>query len=95
MPTTKYVTYAKLPQVMDPPNMVDVQTQSYEEFLQFATPRTKRLNQGLQAVFLETFPIESYDGKFKLEFLHYTLGKPKYNVEECRQRAMSYAAPLS
>ncbi|MBN1793595.1 MAG: DNA-directed RNA polymerase subunit beta [Candidatus Omnitrophica bacterium] len=86
--------FAKLQSVYEMPNLVDIQLCSYEEFLQPELPKTKRRNRGLQAVFNEVFPIESYDKAFSLEFISYTLGKPKYNIDDCRKRAMSYAAPL-
>ena len=78
----KHVSFAKLPKRLEPPNLVEVQTRSYASFLQQDLPRTKRANIGLQAAFLETFPIESADKQYRLEFVHYLLGKPKYAVTE-------------
>ena len=86
--------FARLPTGFDLPNLVEIQTAPYEEFLQMNVPKTKREAKGLQKVFLDVFPIESYDGNNKLEFVSYSLGKPKYNILECQKRRMTYAAPL-
>ena len=86
--------FARIQECFDVPNLVEVQTVSYEEFLQLEVPKTKRETRGLQKVFMEVFPIESYDGNNKLEFVSYSLGKPKYNIDECQKRGMTYAAPL-
>jgi len=87
-------SFAKIAESMAAPNLVEVQTASYETFLQREAPKTKREPRGLQAAFQEIFPIESYDGRHRLEFLWYALGHPKYNIEECLYRGMTYAAPL-
>ena len=87
-------SFAKIPDPVEPPNMVEVQTRSYADFLQAEAPKTKRESMGLQAAFLDVFPIQSYDGRYKLEFLWYTLGRPKYSVDECRYRGMTLASPL-
>ncbi len=90
----KRMSFAKLPDVLAPPDLVEVQKRSYEEFLQLATPRHKRQNSGLQAAFLETFPIEGPERTYRLDYIHYTLGKPKYSVTECLRSGLTYAAPL-
>ena len=87
-------SYARFPEVMDLPNLVEIQTSSYENFHQLDIPRTRRKDKGLQAVFSNVFPITAYDGSAKLQFVSYSVGRPKYSVEECRQRGMTYAAPL-
>jgi len=86
--------YARLSEDFTCPDLVEIQTSSFNKFLQLNVPKTKRERQGLQEVFLEVFPIESYDGKYKLEFVSYSLGGPKYNIKDCQERGMSYAAPL-
>ncbi|MBI5124422.1 MAG: DNA-directed RNA polymerase subunit beta, partial [Candidatus Omnitrophica bacterium] len=86
--------FAKLKDVFQLPHLLEIQFGSYEEFLQKDVPKTKRDNTGLEAVFREVFPIENYDGTYKLEYINYTLGNPKYNAQECRRRAMTYATPL-
>ncbi len=94
MPATKVISFAKLTEGLEPPDLVEVQKRSYWDFLQLEAPKQKRQNAGLQAAFLETFPIESPDKTYRLEFVHYTLGKPKYTVNECLRSGLSYAAPL-
>ena len=79
---------------MDIPNLLDVQLQSFEYFLQLKVAPEKRQNQGLQAVFNEVFPIPDARGNFSLEFVSYGLGEPKYEVDECAERDVTYAAPL-
>jgi DNA-directed RNA polymerase subunit beta len=86
--------FAKLKEVVDIPYLLEVQTKSYEDFLQMDVPKTKRKREGLQAVFEEVFPIESNDGSYTLEFLYYIIGKPKYDRLECQKRAVTYAVPL-
>ena len=76
------------------PQLLDVQLQSYANFLQRDTPIDRRKDQGLEAVFQEVFPLESYDGQIKLEYIDYTFGKEKYSRYECQRRGMTYSAPL-
>ena len=87
-------SFVKIKDVLDIPNLVEIQLSSYEDFLQANRSKIRRLNKGLQAVFKDVFPIASYDGKSKLEFVYYILEKPKYTLEECRNRKMTYASPL-
>ncbi|MCG2705528.1 MAG: DNA-directed RNA polymerase subunit beta [Candidatus Omnitrophica bacterium] len=86
--------FGKIKENYKVPNMVVMQTASYAEFLQADVPRTKRKLVGLEGTFRETFPIESFDGKYKLEYAGYSLGAPKYNLSECRKRGITYASPL-
>ena len=72
----------RLPEVAALPDLLELQTQSFADFLQIDVARTKRENVGLQEVFNEFFPLESRDGKYRLEYLHYALGKPKYDLWE-------------
>jgi len=67
---------------------------SYESFLQREVATEKRADQGLEEVFREVFPLESYDGQIRMEYMGYTLGKEKYSAGECKRRGMTYAAPL-
>jgi len=76
------------------PNLTTLQTASYEAFLQEDTPSDKRKNQGLESVFREIFPIESYDKTVSLEYLRFELGKPRYTPDECRQLRLTYGKPL-
>ena len=76
------------------PNLIDVQRASYEAFLQMNVRPDSRLHAGLQEVFKSVFPIDDFAGRGRLEFVYYELEEPKYDVEECIQRGMTYAAPL-
>ncbi len=76
------------------PNLTEIQTRSYEEFLQADVPPQQRKNQGLEALLREVFPIESYDKSIRLEYLYYELGKPRYRPDECRELRLTYSRPL-
>ncbi|MFA5275510.1 MAG: DNA-directed RNA polymerase subunit beta [Candidatus Omnitrophota bacterium] len=91
---TKRKSFGKLKEVYDLPNLLDVQLEAYYEFLQMDVSVTQRARIGLQEVFEEIFPIESPNRSIKLEFISYSLGKPKYTISESKRRALSYAAPL-
>ncbi|MDD5618778.1 MAG: DNA-directed RNA polymerase subunit beta, partial [Candidatus Omnitrophica bacterium] len=90
----KRKSFSRLKEVFDLPHLLQTQIDSYNEFLQQGVPVKERKSLGLQEVFQEVFPIESFDRKFRLEFVSYNLGKPKYSEEECKRRSMTYAAPL-
>ena len=76
------------------PNLIEVQKSSYDDFLMVREPEGGRLDLGLQAVFKSVFPISDFSGRSTLEFVHYEFDPPKYDVEECMQRDMTYSAPL-
>jgi DNA-directed RNA polymerase subunit beta len=80
--------------VIEVPNLIDIQKTSYDKFLQTTVPPHERAEVGLQAVFRSVFPIKDFNGTSELVFVSYNLEKPKYDVEECRQRGMTYAAPI-
>ena len=86
--------FARLKEVVDIPYLLELQTESYRQFIQADVPKTKRKSEGLQGVFEEIFPIESNDANYRLEFISYSFGKPKYDKLECQKRAVSYASPL-
>ncbi len=88
------LNFSKIEKIVDIPNLIDVQRQSYEGFLQKDTPGEDRQDIGLQAVFKSVFPIRDFNGTASLEFVGFSLGEPKYEVDECRQRGMTFAAPL-
>ncbi|MFA6320747.1 MAG: DNA-directed RNA polymerase subunit beta [Candidatus Omnitrophota bacterium] len=90
----KRKSYAKLEECYKLPNMLEIQLNSYYDFLQLDTPKGKRKKEGLEAAFREVFPIETPDGEYKLDYLNYTIGKPKYIISECKKRGMSYAGAL-
>ncbi len=87
-------SFAKLPTIVDVPNLLEVQVQSFEEFLQANKSADKREPAGLQAVFESIFPITDIHNLYSLEFVNYTVGRPKYTIDECRERGATYAAPL-
>ncbi len=76
------------------PDLTQIQTRSYERFLQYDVPASKRKDQGIEGVLREIFPIESYDKNLKLEYLRYELGKPRYEPHECRQLRLTYGRPF-
>src|SRR5260221_13268865 len=81
-------------QIIEVPNLIDIQKSSYDKFLQTAVPQNSRQEVGLQAVFRSVFPIKDFNGTSELVFVSYNLEKPKYDVDECRQRGMTFAAPI-
>ena len=87
-------SFGRIPEVAPMPNLIDVQRSSYEGFLQMHIAPDSRTNTGLQEVFRGVFPIDDFAGRGRLEFVYYELEDPKYDVEECIQRGMNYAAPL-
>jgi DNA-directed RNA polymerase subunit beta len=87
-------SFAKIPSILEIPNLIDIQKQSFERFLQTHVEPEKRENAGLQAVFNSVFPISDFNDTASLEFVGYTLEEPKYDVQECLQRGMTYAAPF-
>jgi len=92
---TERINFGKIKEIVAPPNMIELQTNSYAEFLQAdAAPKKRQKNAGLEAVFREVFPIESYDGKCKLDFDAYETGEPKVNWLECLREGLTYGAPL-
>ena len=76
------------------PNLIEIQTKSFARFLQDTDEPEKRKKQGLEALLQETFPIESYDGNMRLEYLDYTLDAPRYTPDECRELGLSYGRPF-
>jgi DNA-directed RNA polymerase subunit beta len=87
-------TFGRIKKIIDIPNLIDIQKRSYEEFLQRDAAPEGRLEHGLQAVFKSVFPIKDFNETASLEFVSYTLSEPKYDVDECHQRGMTFAAPL-
>src|SRR6201985_3796713 len=86
--------FGHIKEVAEMPNLIEGQKASYDQFLMVDEPAGGRLDEGLQAVFRSVFPISDFSGTSMLEFVRYEFEPPKYDVDECRQRGMTYAAPL-
>jgi DNA-directed RNA polymerase subunit beta len=86
--------FGKIPSIVEIPNLIEVQRRSYEAFLQKDVPADRREDLGLQGVFKSVFPIADYNDNSLLEFDSYHFGEPKYTVEECHDRGMTFAIPL-
>jgi DNA-directed RNA polymerase subunit beta len=92
--STERINFGKLREVIQPPNLIEIQINSYLEFLQKGIPEKQRKPQGLEAVFREVFPIQSYDERLTLEYVSYTLGEPKNSEIECIREGITYSVPL-
>src|SRR6478609_6621914 len=92
--TIKQISFAKLDQGMEMPHLLDIQTRAFEALLQLDAASHDREDIGLERVFKDLFPITDVHENFSLEFVRYSLGEPKYTVEECIERDMTYSAPL-
>ena len=87
-------SFGKIREVAEMPNLIEVQKSSYDYFLQAHEPNAGRDNTGLQSVFSSVFPIKDFNETSILEFVKYDFDPPKYDVDECQQRGLTYAAPL-
>jgi DNA-directed RNA polymerase subunit beta len=87
-------SFGRIQEVAPMPNLIEVQMSSYDQFLNSTTLEGERADVGLTEVFKSVFPIRDFSEKAQLEFVDYELEEPKYDVEECQQRGMTYAAPL-
>src|SRR5579863_6164201 len=87
-------SFGRIPEVAPMPNLIEVQRTSYEHFLQMEERPEERASVGLQEVFKSVFPIRDFSERAQLEFVRYELETPKYDVDECQQRGITYAAPL-
>jgi DNA-directed RNA polymerase subunit beta len=86
--------FAQIKKIIDIPNLIDVQKHSYNKFLQSEIVPDTRQDMGLQGVFKSVFPIKDFNETSSLEFVQYVMERPKYDVDECHQRGMTYAAPI-
>jgi DNA-directed RNA polymerase subunit beta len=86
--------FGHMAEVAEMPNLIEVQKTSYDQFLQVEKPEGGRIDMGLEAVFKSVFPISDFSETSLLEYVDYHFEEPKYDVEECQQRSMTYAAPL-
>src|SRR5262247_4212046 len=87
-------TFGRVAEVAPMPNLIEVQKSSYDHFLQMGVVAEQRANVGLQEVFKSVFPIRDFSERAQLEFVRYELESPKYEVDECQQRGITFAAPL-
>jgi DNA-directed RNA polymerase subunit beta len=90
----KRISFGKIPEIIDAPDLLNIQLESWESFLQAEGPPGKRKNRGLQAVFKMNFPVTDARENFLLEFVEYYVEKPKYSVRECEERGLTYAVPV-
>src|ERR671910_2644557 len=90
----KQISFGKLDEGMEMPHLLDIQTRAFEALLQLDAASHDREDVGLERVFKDLFPIADVHENFSLEFVRYSLGEPKYSVEECIERDMTYSAPL-
>src|SRR6202522_3116453 len=88
------IYFGKIKEAIEPPNLIEVQLNSYVEFLQKDVSPGRRKNVGLQAVFREVFPIQSYDDKVVLDFVSYDIGEPKMSALDCQREGQTFGAPL-
>src|SRR5438067_2217100 len=86
--------FGRFGDAVDVPDLTEVQTRSYDRFLQLDVAHDKRTQTGLEGVLKEIFPIESYDKKISLDYVKYDLGKPRYDPDECRQLRLTYGRPF-
>jgi DNA-directed RNA polymerase subunit beta len=86
--------FGSIEEIAEMPNLIEVQKASYDQFLLVKEPLGGRPNEGLQAVFKSVFPIKDFANTSQLDFVSYEFDPPKYDVDECRQRGMTFAAPL-
>ena len=88
------LSFGKIPEILDLPDLIEIQKSSYEEFLQRNTLPEERKDKGLHAIFNEIFPIFDFSETNQLQFVSYSLGSPKYDINECQSRGFSYALPV-
>ena len=86
--------FSKRGDALPTPNLVEVQRESYQRFLQKDVEVPKRKNDGLEALLREVFPIESYDGNLRLEYISYDLAEPRYTTDECRALRLTFGMPF-
>jgi DNA-directed RNA polymerase subunit beta len=86
--------FGRIPEIALMPNLIEVQKTSYDHFLQVGVASAQRQSVGLQEVFRSVFPIKDFSDRAELQFVKYELEEPKYDVEECQERGMTFAAPL-
>ncbi|MGD8307328.1 MAG: DNA-directed RNA polymerase subunit beta, partial [Ignavibacteria bacterium] len=88
------ISFGSITPVINTPDLLAIQTETFENFIQLNTPPEKRENKGLQAVFTSNFPIFDNKENFRLDFIEYSVEKPRFNLGECMERGLTYSAPL-
>jgi DNA-directed RNA polymerase subunit beta len=88
------ISFGRIPSVIDIPDLLGIQTETFEDFVQLDTHPLKREIKGLQQVFTNNFPIFDNKENYRLDFLEYYVEKPRFSVEECLERGLTFAAPL-
>lgn len=88
------ISFGKITTILEAPNLLSIQTDSFEDFLQLQVLPSKRESKGLQAVFGSNFPIFDNKENYRLDFIEYNIEKPRYSVQECLERGLTYSAPL-
>ena len=91
---TKRISFGKISSIIDAPDLLDIQTTTFEDFVQSKVPVDKRENKGLQAVFTSNFPIFDNKENYRLDFINYFFEKPRFSVFECMERGLTFAVPL-
>ncbi|MEO8167088.1 MAG: hypothetical protein ABI623_02505, partial [bacterium] len=91
---SKRISFGKIPEVIESPDLLNIQLESWEAFLQRDVTPSRRKSKGLQAVFKMNFPVTDARENFLLEFVEYYVEKEKYSVSECEERGLTYAVPL-
>ncbi len=86
--------FGRVAEVLEIPNLTEIQTKKYEEFLQLDTDPGRRRDRGLETVLREVFPITSYDGSLRLDYVSYRLGRPRYTPDQCRALRLTYGRPF-
>ena len=87
------VSFGRVAEVVEVPNLVDLQTRAYTDFLQSDVPYGERRSVGLEAILREIFPIKSFNGELSLEFVGYELSGARYTPDECRRLRLTYGLP--
>lgn len=88
------ISFGRIPSVLDAPDLLSIQTETFEDFVQLSATPDKRENKGLQQVFTTNFPIFDNKENYRLDFLEYSIEKARFSVDECLERGLSFAAPL-
>ncbi|MCA8996002.1 MAG: DNA-directed RNA polymerase subunit beta, partial [Planctomycetaceae bacterium] len=94
IPTDTIRHFGKIESSYDLSDLTRIQTESYDRFLQLDRKADQRRDEGLEEILREVFPVESYDGQYRLEYVKYELGKPRYSPTECRQLRLTYGRPF-